>query len=296
MVKIFQGRKNIRYWKREKRGIELLQRRDIATPALLFAGTLANKTTPVLITRLVAKAETALERWERCSDDAGRLRLLLALTGIIAQQHKRGLWQEDLHLGNFLLHADEIFTIDGDAIHAKIESAPLPQRISRRNMALFLAQIPPIYEYLFEAILKHYTSFTDQSPQEWETLLTTELPQQRRKRRHAYVSKAFRTCSEFTRLRQKGQLLIHRSDAPAQLVQQLQRNPDALIHQGEILKNGNSATVVKTELGAREWVVKRYNIKNPWHMLKRCLRPTRAAISWGNAHRLKISGINTPSP
>ena len=296
MVKLFQGKKALRYWEREKRGIDLLQRRDIATPALLFAGTLVDNTTPVLVTQMIAGAETALERWERCADDAERIQLLLALTQVIAHQHKRGVWQEDLHLGNFLLRADEVFTLDGDAIHAKIDAVLLPQRLSRRNLALFLAQIPPPYAHLFPKILAHYTCASGQSLQEWKSLLDTELPQQRRKRRHAYVAKAFRTCSEFTRLQQRSQLLIHRADAPAELVQHLQHDPDSLIQRGELLKDGNSATVVRVELAAREWVVKRYNLKNRWHMLKRCLRPTRAAISWGNAHRLKISGINTPHP
>jgi tRNA A-37 threonylcarbamoyl transferase component Bud32 len=295
VVKLFLGKRALRYWNREKRGIDLLLRRGIATPALLFAGTLADNT-PALITRMVTGAKTAQQRWEHCNDDAERIHLLLALTEVIAQQHKHGLWQEDLHLGNFLLCADEVLALDGDAIRAKIEAVLLPQHISRRNLALFLAQIPPIYEYLFADILKYYTTSTGQSLQKWKSLLATELPQQRRRRRHAYVAKAFRTCSEFTRQREKGQLLIQRNDAPEELVRQLQNDPDVLIRQGAILKDGNSATVVRVKVGEEEWVVKRYNIKSPLHLLKRCLRPTRASISWRNAHRLKISGINTPQP
>ena len=43
-------------------------------------------------------------------------------------------------------------------------------------------------------------------------------------------------------------------------------------------------------------VVKRYNIKNFWHGLSRALRPTRAAVSWSNAHRLIMYGIATAAP
>lgn len=295
VVKIFQGKRALRHWEREKRGIELLLQRGIATPELLFSGTLIDNT-PVLITQKVSDAETAQQRWDHCRDYAERIHLLQALTKVIAQQHKRGLWQEDLHLGNFLLHAEEVFTLDGDAIRAKIETTLLPQRISRTNLALFLAQIPPVYDHLFIDVLKHYTQESGQNLQEWESLLSTELILQRRKRRLAYVEKAFRTCTEFTRKRQKGKILIQRNDAPAELLRQLENDPDLLIRQGTILKDGKSATVVRITVGAEEWVVKRYNIKNLWHMLKRCLRPTRARISWGNAHRLKISGINTPQP
>jgi tRNA A-37 threonylcarbamoyl transferase component Bud32 len=294
VVKLFQGRKALRYWEREKRGIELLKQRGIATPELMFVGFSDDNTTPVLITRMISGAQTALERWERCSNDGERLDLLKALVEVIAQQHKHGLWQEDLHLGNFLLRGDKVFTLDGDAIRAKIRTALLPPYISRGNMSLFLAQIPPTHAHLFEDILRHYTRASGQSLQQWQSLLTTELPQQRRKRRRTYVSKAFRTCTEFIRKRKKGQLLIHRSDAPPELIRLMENDPDSLIEQGTILKDGNSSTVVRVESGSDAWVIKRYNIKNPLHLLKRCLRPTRASISWGNAHRLKISGINTP--
>jgi tRNA A-37 threonylcarbamoyl transferase component Bud32 len=43
-------------------------------------------------------------------------------------------------------------------------------------------------------------------------------------------------------------------------------------------------------------VLKRYNIKGPAHYLRRCLRPSRAAVSWKNAHRLHFLGVATPQP
>ena len=44
-------------------------------------------------------------------------------------------------------------------------------------------------------------------------------------------------------------------------------------------------------------MVKRYNIKNLRHRLRRCIRPSRAWTSWQNAHRLSfILGIPTPKP
>ncbi|HSI25062.1 MAG TPA: lipopolysaccharide kinase InaA family protein, partial [Methylotenera sp.] len=43
-------------------------------------------------------------------------------------------------------------------------------------------------------------------------------------------------------------------------------------------------------------VIKRYNIKHFWHGLSRAFRPTRAAASWANAHRLSILEIATAKP
>jgi tRNA A-37 threonylcarbamoyl transferase component Bud32 len=65
---------------------------------------------------------------------------------------------------------------------------------------------------------------------------------------------------------------------------------------GRLLKDGNTATLALVNVGGLRLVVKRYNIKNAWHALKRCLRPSRAWKSWKNAHRLELLGIPTPRP
>lgn len=292
-IKIFEGRGAKRYWEREKRGIELLRQRKIPTPELLFAGTLPDAT-PILITAFIPTASTAQEQWQRCETEQERLALLRALTRTIAHMHCQGLWQKDLHLGNFLLSQGEIFTIDGDAICARRAAKLLPARMRQTNFTLFLAQIPPAYEHLFANLLEYYCAETGDKLNVWATLLSEKVPARRKKRRLMYIAKAFRTCSEFTRHHTRSQLTLHRTDAPASLIQQLLDAPDALLAQGEILKDGNSATVVRLQSAEGDWVIKRYNIKGFWHGLKRCLRPTRAAVSWGNAHRLKISEINTP--
>jgi tRNA A-37 threonylcarbamoyl transferase component Bud32 len=75
-------------------------------------------------------------------------------------------------------------------------------------------------------------------------------------------------------------------------------DPEKFFMQPDIvfLKKGRSATVIKVMLGDRTWVVKRYNIKNGWHWLRRCVRATRAATSWRLAQRLRLFGISTAKP
>jgi tRNA A-37 threonylcarbamoyl transferase component Bud32 len=43
-------------------------------------------------------------------------------------------------------------------------------------------------------------------------------------------------------------------------------------------------------------VIKRYNIKNAWHAFNKSFRPSRAWVSWRNAHLLTSLGIATPKP
>lgn len=68
------------------------------------------------------------------------------------------------------------------------------------------------------------------------------------------------------------------------------------IEQGVPLKQGNSATVVKVEVAGQPIVIKRYNIKSAGHFLRRCLRPSRAAVSWRNANLLEFLDVPTAKP
>jgi Ser/Thr protein kinase RdoA (MazF antagonist) len=64
-----------------------------------------------------------------------------------------------------------------------------------------------------------------------------------------------------------------------------------------VLKAGNSATVIRAEVGARRCVVKRYNVKGPWHALRRSLRIIpRFRRSWLNGQRLHLLAIPTARP
>ena len=298
LVKLFlHPRHAERHWQREKNGVDLLARHQIATPELLYAGQL-NDHTPILIFAYLDGACTALEQWQHIrslSDDTERLQLLRQLVTLIARQHNCGLWQQDLHLDNFLLHQGTLYTIDGDGIGSTKERMNINQR--RQNLALFLAQTPPQFEHLFTDVLECYAAcpkVPKESNKSWISIIEHELPQARNKRRHDYVKKSYRNCTEFACQRTSGQLILHRRDIQPELLQQLLTDPDDLMARGTLLKDGNSATVVKVELDGQYWVIKRYNIKNFWHALKRCWRPTRASVSWGNAHRLKISDIATP--
>ena len=75
-------------------------------------------------------------------------------------------------------------------------------------------------------------------------------------------------------------------------------NPDRIINDPKslFLKKGNSSTVIRIKIDEHDLVVKRYNIKNISHRLRRFLRPSRALHSWKSAHLLQMLGIATPMP
>jgi len=51
---------------------------------------------------------------------------------------------------------------------------------------------------------------------------------------------------------------------------------------------------VLTQLAGKKVVIKRYNIKSFWHLIKRCWRPSRAANSWRYGNLMELVGIATP--
>ena len=89
-----------------------------------------------------------------------------------------------------------------------------------------------------------------------------------------------------------GLKVVRRSELSA--LDPLLLDVDMAVAGGHLYKTGGAATVAKVELNQRPLVIKRYNIKNPAHWIKRCWRPSRAWHSWQQAHRLEQLGIATP--
>ncbi len=294
VIKIFLDPKSARrHWARERSGVEALHDARVATPELLFSGDL-NDGTPVLVFDFLPDAQTALEVWDSLATREQRADFLQKLVELVAGLHEAGLVQEDLHLENFLVSNQQLYAIDGDAIGPQDKGKPLDLNSSSRNLSLFFAQLPPKYDSLMETTALHYAQQRNMAGPQLLDQLQLDLPKTRLRRSHKYVKKCYRTCSEFVQLQRAGQISTSRRDAQGDTLSRLLDDPDAFMRNGTILKAGNSSTVVRVQVDDCDWVIKRYNIKNPWHALSRCFRPTRAWTSWGNAHLLKISGIATP--
>ncbi|WP_158414072.1 lipopolysaccharide kinase InaA family protein [Geoalkalibacter subterraneus] len=293
VAKIYGGHSAHRHWRREKNGCKALLDAGITSPDLLYAGTLANGA-PVLIFERLPTPCTALDHWLQAKSDDQRLEVLVPLVTLVAKGHRKGLLQSDLHLENFLFSQGTLYAIDGDGI--RYSRKPLKEKNCRRNLALLLAQLPPHHDRLLPDIIAAYLHHMPLQNQNFTERLLRDLKAARRRRRLSYVGKSVRNCSEFVRQQDFYQLTLFRRDQDSPLLREFLRDPDSLIKQGRMLKDGNSSTVVCVpgENDSSHWVIKRYNIKNAFHAFKKGLRPSRAWVSWRNAHRLKISDIQTP--
>lgn len=269
-----------RHWQRECRGIDSLKAHALPTPALLATG------------RLEAAGYFVLTEYldgAQCprATAAGELATVFETVGRL---HARGILQEDVHLGNFLLRGGNLYVIDGDAIQAAGS-----ERDHLDNLALLFAQLPPATCSDLQAeLLAAYCKGNPDLPVD-AARLGTSIVRARETRLADYLGKCLRDCSLFKsaqRVDRFFSLVREEADFLAPLI----ADPDAWLEQGIPLKRGKTATLALVELEGRRLVIKRYNIKSAGHALSRAWRPSRAWHSWLEAHRLQFLGIGTPRP
>jgi tRNA A-37 threonylcarbamoyl transferase component Bud32 len=300
-TKIFIGDAARRYAERDATGFRLLQDAGVDTPELLFSGVakqLDGSEAHVLIYAAIESGLNAESLWSEL-DANGRFSLAAKLVAIIAQHHRAGLLQTDLYLKNFLVDEEKIYTIDGDGIRR------LP-RFRRRaaeedNLAMLLSKFDVLEtDAWMPALLQNYAKHRMGQAAPDAVRLDRRVAYFRRKAVSAYAEKkVFRQCTDVVVWQSWRKFLaITRSSVTGSLAQMLRDMPDSLVDdiKAKRLKSGNTCTVSLVQIDELNYVVKRYNIKSFRHWLSRFWRPSRAASSWVNAHRLLMYNISTPLP
>ncbi len=278
-------------------GIQLLQDHKVPTPRI-YAQTLSDdQHVHVLILEHIAESQNLEDVWLSAKHPEDIMHVLRAAIVELATQHVLGVVQKDLHLKNFLCTEKVIYTLDG----AQIELVPhlLPKKPSMQNLALFLSQFGAGMEVYQEKLFRFYAKSRGWLvKQEDVTEIFFLIKSWNEQRWLRYAKKIFRDSTHFARKQDWTSLSMHnRAYAMPEFQAFLQQPEMAFLHPSAIyLKNGRSSTVIKVELDGRELVVKRYNLKNSWHFLRRCMRPTRAYCSWRLAQKLNLFGISTAKP
>jgi tRNA A-37 threonylcarbamoyl transferase component Bud32 len=294
-VKIFlpmQGAR--RRWQREERAIQTLLSKDVLTPPLLYSGYLQGPGVYVLVSRTIAGARDALQAWHDADDDAKRLALLRQLVHAVAQHHRAGLVQRDLHLRNFLVQDGRIYTIDASRI--RVSGSPVARHGSIENLGLLLAQLYPEFDRFVTDVYPDYVQARGWDVKDTE-LATLKLAIERSRiiRTRRYLQR-IRKERVFPSYRNNKQFVRYDKSYDSKELKAILKDPDAALESAVYLKQGNTSTVGITTIGSQRLVIKRYNIKSLRHGLSRALRRTRASLSWRNALILRFHGIDTAPP
>ena len=222
------------------------------------------------------------------------------LVRLFARLHVRGLSHGDPHLDNFLVVGGALYAVDGDGVRST--TGELSQRSSIDNLGLLLAQLPPIADDRMEELFASYFAergWTLGSSQ--RSQCRTALARQRRNRYERYLAKSQRDCSEFEVHQQAGVYQVLVRAETAVVPRPFLEHPDALMRRDRLLKDGNSATVVRCEGAegdaAGSLVIKRYNSKGLWHALRRIIEPLpRFRRAWCYGQLLNLLSIPTARP
>lgn len=297
LAKLLVGSKAARHFQRELNGVKLLAAQGLTTPLLLADG-LKEGEGGWLLFEFLEDAESLGDAWQQVeslpvlADEQSAV--LGDALGAIAQLHSKGLWQEDLHLDNLLRHGGELYLIDGAGICAETAGQPLSRQKVLENLGVFFAQLPKALEPFTEELLVYYLLSNAEHALPLEAL-QKQIDKVRTWRLRDYLIKVGRECTLFAVQRGAFALRAIRREEEAAMVPVLEQ-ADALLDQGHLYKTGGAASVGKVDVAGRKLVIKRYNIKNFAHWLKRFWRPSRAWHSWREGNRLAFLGIATPKP
>ncbi|QCY10158.1 lipopolysaccharide kinase InaA family protein [Pseudomonas sp. MPC6] len=297
LAKLLVGSKAARHFQRELDGVRLLAAQGLTTPQLLADGLKEGEGGWLLFDYLEG-AESLGEAWKQVeqlpllADEQSAV--LADALGAIGQLHRKGLWQEDLHLDNLLRQSGRLYLIDGAGIRVETAGKPLSRQKVLENLGVFFAQLPKSLEPFTEELLVYYLLSNGEHALPMEAL-QQQIDKVRRWRLKDFLIKVGRECTLFSVQRGAFGLQAIRREEEAAMLPVLEQ-ADALLDQGHLYKTGGAASVGKVEVGGRTLVIKRYNIKGFAHWLKRFWRPSRAWHSWREGNRLAFLDIATPKP
>lgn len=297
VAKLFYGRNAARHAKREYDGINALLLGGVLTPALHFHGISKDKRVHVLIFEKIVGAKSLDALWQGRTSAKELQSLMNAMIVELATQHVLGILQHDLHFKNFLVRKKHIYTIDGGDL--EIFDKPLSKRDSLDNLGLFFSQLGVGTDDLQKNLFQAYARSRGWLVKKYDlAYLRAALSRWTAKRWADYREKIMRTCSAFVCRTSARSLSVYDRQYESAYFLQLLQNPESFLSLPEtkILKKGNTASVFKIKVDSSPLIVKRYNIKNSMHWLRRSLRPTRAAKSWCAAHQLHLMGVATAKP
>ena len=293
-AKKFTGARAAQHFARDLSGVSDLIAANIPTPPLLYQG-MAQDGAYLLVFAEIVDAPNAEQVWKNLNTNT-YFDLTEKLVKIVAQHHNAGLLQADLHLKNFLIADHIIYTLDGDGIRPL--SRLFRKYQTQRNLATLFSKMDVLgddwMDKLYETYCQHvgiaYSPFDE--AEIWS--LTQKI---RRQTASDYADKkVFRQCTDVTVLRQNSLFNAISSDFLHNDFLQSFEQINTYFTKDNLLKNGSTCTVALAQINNQKIVIKRYNIKNFWHGMSRSLRQSRAAVSWANAHRLKLLNIATAKP
>lgn len=210
------------------------------------------------------------------------------------RQHELGCYQTDEHLGNYLWSRGKLWLLDAGTYRFQTGSLGEADRV--KNMAVLAANIPLPVRPQYQQVVAQAYSTTLPGLAKAETK-ETQIRAARYWKKTQRSSSAFEYEQVCDHKGPKGKMRWYGCrDLDPVIKQQLLADPDQFFSGDELLKDGNTCTVVEIQAGDAAYILKRYNEKSLIYRLTHCFFLPRALLSWSNGHVLRLFGIPTPRP
>jgi len=296
IVKVFSHKISARrHLKKEWRGLNLLHSKGLNVPKVLFYGQTQDGQQVIAIEKITESA-TVLDALGKIANESEKLDLLILVCKELARQHDKGIFQKDLHLGNFLLRCDKVFMLDPGQI--RFSHRELNKRKSISQLARLIGYLPTNDTVSVAKLCEEYFKVRG-----WrfgkpdELLLQKQFIAHKEKAVRRALKKCLRTSKRYLRVKSGKYLAVFDRSfyKEAELLDFIEQI-DVLMSKGQVLKNGHTCFVSRVKWDDKDIVIKRYNHKGFIHSLRHTIKGSRAKRGWLYGHRLRMLDIATPKP
>jgi tRNA A-37 threonylcarbamoyl transferase component Bud32 len=296
IVKVFSHKISARrHLKKERRGLNLLHSKGLNVPKVLFYGQTQGGQQVIAIEKITESA-TVLDVLGKTANESEKLDLLILVCKELARQHDKGIFQKDLHLGNFLLRGDKVFMLDAGQI--RFSHREMNKRKSISQLARLIGYLPTNDTVSVAKLCEEYFKVRG-----WrfvkpdELLLQKQFIAHKEKAVRSALKKCLRTSKRYLRVKSGKYLAVFDRSfyKEAELLDFIEQI-DVLMSKGQVLKNGHTCFVSRVKWDDKDIVIKRYNHKGFIHSLRHTIKGSRAKRVWLYGHRLRMLDIATPKP
>jgi tRNA A-37 threonylcarbamoyl transferase component Bud32 len=250
-----------------------------------------------IVTEYIEDSAVALELYYKTDSPQEKVRILQLLFGELAKLNEAGVFQKDLHLGNFLISDDKVFSLDTASM--KFEPHPVDKTRSLRQLAILSWYVPQqIRAEVLQGLLNIYADtrgweLTADDRQKIESYMKKHIRREIKRQ----LKKTLRSSGRQVRIKKKGLTAVFDKTFYENLdAIHFLSKIDGLMETGQILKSRPTSFLSYINVNGNDIVIKRYNNKGLWHSIRQSLRTSRAKRSWLHGHRLGMLGVNTPKP
>ena len=284
-----------RHFRRELKGFHLLAARDIPSATVLEYGRDTDGHW-VLVLEKIDNAGDIYSTLTTPGNSADRTEILRKILCLLAQMHATGVFQRDLHLGNFLWDGTVVYALDPAQMrfyHRAIAQKQCIRQLAGLTTAFMSSLQNKKKELLDVYFQKRGWKLNDAALDQIEQF--ARKTKQRGIKRSQ--KKILRTCTQFVRHKSSHYVgMFDRGVFEHQDLSKMMAELNKSMEAGQVLKRGNTSFVSRIQLNGNDVVIKRYNHQGLWHSLRHTIKGSRARKCWLFGHRLIWLDIPTARP